>query len=167
MIVFLDIDGVIATDDSYNEWRAIGCPKDKPPLDHGLVKALDSILVEAGAEVILSSSWRLDYNFGFEGTVQHLKDAGLTAPVIGCTTLGVCRYDPRKMSFSCPRGYEILETIEDRGLPLDQIVILDDDYTAGRVPEGKPPLDHRWIKTPEPTGMKPEHFAKLRTMLGL
>lgn len=167
MIVFLDIDGVIATDATYNVWRLLGCPKDKPPIDHNLVKALDAILVEAGAQVILSSSWRLDRIFGYESTKHHLKEAGLTTPVIGCTTLGVCRYDPRKMSFSCPRGYEIFEVIEDRELSLDQVVILDDDYTTAYVPHGKPSITHRWIKTPEPTGLAPKHFAKLRTMLGL
>lgn len=167
MVVFLDIDGVLATDETYDVWRSLGCPKDKPPLDRVLVSTLDAILVEAKADVILSSSWRLDGIFGYEVTVGHLRDAGLTVPIIGCTTLDVCRYDPRKMSFSCPRGYEIIEAIEDRGLSLDQIVVIDDDYTTAHVPPGKPVFTHRWIKTPEPTGLAARHFTLLRTMLGL
>lgn len=167
MIVFLDIDGVLATNRTYKDWRVLGCPKDKPPLDHELVKTTNEILIEAGAQLILSSSWRFDHNYGVGGTIEQLQKAGLTAPFIGCTPLGTCRYDPHRLNMPCPRGYEIYQSIEDRGLDIKQIIILDDDPTAGMSPPGKPPIGGRWIRTPEATGMGPKHFRNLRKMLGL
>lgn len=168
MVVFLDIDGVLATDKSYGPWTAAGRPKDKHPLDRTLVRELDVILIEAGADVVLSSSWRYPRNFGYEGTVKHLRDARFTSPVIGHTPMpGECRYDRQKLSFRLPRGYEIFQVVEDLMLCPDEFIILDDDEATGYVPPGKPQFRDRWIKTPEPTGLTEKYQKRLRKMLQL
>lgn len=166
VVVFLDIDGVLATDASYVLWDATGRSKDEHPLDRTLVAALDAILVEAGADVILSTSWRYPHNFGYERTIRHLRDAGLTVPVIGHTPMpGECRYDMRKMSSRLPRGYEIFQVVEDLMLCPEDFIILDDDREAGRVPPSKPQFMSRWIKTKESTGLTKKHLERLRSML--
>lgn len=144
-------------------WEAEG----QAPLDRTLVRELDAILVEAEADVILSSSWRYPHNFGYEGTVKCLRDAGFTSPVIGHTPMpGECRYD-RKMSFRLPRGYEIFQVVEDLMLDPEDFIILDDDYAAGHVPPGKSQHRDRWIQTPESTGLTENYQKRLRSMLGL
>lgn len=166
VVVFLDVDGVLANDRSYEPWDAAGRSKDEHPLDRALVKALDTILVEAGADVIISSSWRYPNNFGYERTIRHLHDAGLTVPVIGHTPMpGECRYDMRKMSSHLQRGYEIFQVVEDLMLCPEDFIILDDDREAGNVPPGKPQHRNRWIKTKESIGLTKKHLERLRSML--
>jgi hypothetical protein len=66
-VIFLDIDGVIATNKQFfmnskkfrdkNDWAKelrVGYPFDK-----GCVKILNEILTETGAEIILSSDWKM------------------------------------------------------------------------------------------------------------
>ena len=65
-IIFLDIDGVMATSNDYgvsanNKWNAYR-------FDKKCVGVLNSILEETGADIILSSDWRHHY------TLQEMKD---------------------------------------------------------------------------------------------
>lgn len=65
-IIFLDIDGVIATSNDYgvskdNKWDAYR-------FDSKCVAVLNSILLQTGAEIILSSDWRHHY------TLQEMRD---------------------------------------------------------------------------------------------
>jgi len=68
-VIFLDIDGVIATDAQYfmnttkfrkkNEWaEELRVPY---PFDKGCVKILNEILEYTNAEIVLSSSWKKMY----------------------------------------------------------------------------------------------------------
>ena len=59
-IIFLDIDGVLATNSTYgkgmnNKWNSY-------MFDPKCVAVLNFILQETGAEIILSSDWRLTYS---------------------------------------------------------------------------------------------------------
>lgn len=59
-IIFLDIDGVLATDNDYgrrmdNKWGAY-------MFDEKCVKVLNEILEVTGAEIILSSDWKTHYS---------------------------------------------------------------------------------------------------------
>ena len=68
-IIFLDIDGVLATNKQYNlnavnfmhknEWA--NKLKVKYPFDKGCVDIFNEILTETGAEIVLSSDWKYYY----------------------------------------------------------------------------------------------------------
>ena len=65
-IIFLDIDGVLATSACYgrgknNKWDAY-------MFDHKAVAVLNFALQETGAEIILTSDWRIQY------TLQEMRE---------------------------------------------------------------------------------------------
>ena len=71
-ILFLDIDGVVNSDNWYNKTR--GRSGDFDPEAIALLNQLKDI----GAEVVISSSW------GEDG-IKPLQDVGLELPIVGCT----------------------------------------------------------------------------------
>lgn len=102
-VIFLDIDGVL-NDDGYNRRKGIY-------VDPEMVKNLAYIIRNTGADVILSSSWRLGYKKFIENNYQSdekeytqlyelLSTEGIT--VKGCTPLS-------DKSGSAARPYEIRE----------------------------------------------------------
>lgn len=96
-VVFLDIDGVLSTDEEYVLFRQGGLsPFDPSHLErhHELIRpscveVLNDITGSVGAEVVVSSSWRNLYEHdgwpGFDGLVQVLRQAGVRAPIVGRT----------------------------------------------------------------------------------
>lgn len=73
-ILFLDIDGVLNTDSD-------------PPgdyIDPAKVALVDEVCRRTGARVVISSEWRI-YP-GMHYTAERLRDAGLTAEILGATT---------------------------------------------------------------------------------
>jgi hypothetical protein len=61
-VIFLDIDGVMATENEYgrkNTHPLLKCY----PFNKGCVKVLNSILEEVDADIVLSSDWKLHYTF--------------------------------------------------------------------------------------------------------
>ena len=119
-IIFLDIDGVL-NDDGYNRSKGIY-------VDPKMVKNLAYIVRNTGADVILSSSWRLGYKKFIENNYQSdekeytqlyemLTAEGIT--VKGCTPLS-------NKSGSAARPYEIREWL-NRFPSIFSYVILDDD----------------------------------------
>lgn len=131
-IIFLDIDGVLATPE---------CLKDGM---WGLVPARQEQfkkLIEAtGAEIVLSSSWR---KWDLESTIEYMKQEGFWYwdKIIGVTIRAYQYIDQtKKIHLSIPRGVEIQQWIDtnvhsDNGknfsrkkLGVDyQYIILDDD----------------------------------------
>lgn len=98
--VFLDIDGVLNTPKNYAEWRArheeertgidIWCPSDDDQFVHLLfdavnVAALNQVTDKSGAQVVVSSSWRLFYRRDSEKLEAILKTAGVKAEFAGVT----------------------------------------------------------------------------------
>ncbi len=82
-VVFLDIDGVMATGETFNQHVHIGehgfCPFAKGP-----VYQLNRILKETGAEIVVSSSWRCD-GPRWDALMTHFKDQGVEKRPIGRT----------------------------------------------------------------------------------
>jgi hypothetical protein len=152
-VIFLDIDGVIATNESYNRARKIWGWNQAAPsrthllalLDRDRVALLNEITTATGADIILSSTWRNPENIGGHDAISILQEAGVAGNIIGKT--------PRAST----RGAEIAAEIVNRGLGPEDYVILDDDSTSG---DGLKALGHkgsRWIRTPEKTGLSPRH----------
>jgi hypothetical protein len=129
-VIFLDIDGVIATPDTVEDgmW---GLSPNKQVL-------LAMILEETNADIVLSSSWRLPT---VEDTKEYMNKRGFlfTEKIIG-VTIRAYHYLQKGIHLSVPRGVEIQQWIDtnihsDNGknfsrkkLRVDyNYVILDDD----------------------------------------
>jgi HAD domain in Swiss Army Knife RNA repair proteins len=60
-IIFLDIDGVISTDACQRAKKKFWYDEHTYPFDTYCVKAFNMVLQRTGAQIVLSSSWRLFY----------------------------------------------------------------------------------------------------------
>jgi hypothetical protein len=146
-IVFLDMDGVLVTRSS---WRSAAVQRAKERqnvlvragrwvprnpayasyhrtmLHRPCIEQLDRLCAEAGASVVVSSSWRHAY---WPEMCDWLRAAGLTAPVIDRTPVIPLRYGSR-IEVSPPRGAEIASWRASAG-HVGPYVVLDDDSDAG------------------------------------
>ena len=114
--LFLDIDGVL----NHEEWYRDRSPKYKYDFwwencfDPECVKRVNKILQETGAELVISSSWRLDTNLK-----QYFEKVGLP------TTFDRTPIVYKEDDGWADRGEEIEAFISFH--PCDNYVILDDD----------------------------------------
>jgi hypothetical protein len=152
--IFLDIDGVLATNRTYNLARKMpGWDEDKPSRNHLLtlldkekIALLNEIIQVTGAQIILCSTWRFPFNIGGHDAISILIEAGLNATFAGKTN--------ENLGY---RGKEIELEIRDRNFKAEDYIIIDDDKTVSK---GLKLLGHngsRWIQTAEATGLKPRH----------
>lgn len=102
--LFLDIDGVIATNESvvHGLWGLVDSKQ----------QLLGKILEETGADIVLSSSWR---HVTLEKTKEYMSEKGFlfTDKIVGIT-LRLYHYIDRdsKIHLSIPRGLEIDQWID-------------------------------------------------------
>lgn len=121
-IVFLDIDGVLNSDDWYKSGEAKKAyEKTKIVSDYhfdpNAWKWVEKLLIETGAKIVLSSSWR---NFTLESTLKDFvgtKFEVLNKYIVGITPRSRLRH----------RGKEIEEFIQNTDIKIDRYVIIDDD----------------------------------------
>jgi len=125
-IVFLDIDGVIASQASYNRFKGTLAPvgisgphTDHQYLDRYCAQRVQTLCDVAGASVVVSSDWRLGYDR--DDLVWMLEKAGITAEVKGITPSGNSR------------GAEIQAWMNDHGLDDEDIIILEDARDVGHL----------------------------------
>jgi hypothetical protein len=120
-VVFLDIDGVLNSDDwdrrriMMSEYLDFIGDWDYWDFDPLAVKILNSITDSTSAKIVISSTWRTFYDF--DVLLSKLVNVGVTGDIIA--------YTPR-ISFDVPRGCEIKKYLDDSGT-VDCYVILDDD----------------------------------------
>lgn len=113
-IIFLDIDGVLNSDSWYRrrflhpDFECEGRYHHTDDFDPDAVACLNQL---TGASIVLSSSWRLDY----ENTKSDLEYNGVKLPIIGSTP-----YIPGSI-----KGYEIQQWLDNNHV--DKYVIFDDD----------------------------------------
>lgn len=170
--IFLDIDGVIATSRTYKVWRSMGEPKTFEGvvslLDPTCVAIVDDLARDAGASIVVSSTWRLSLTRPHP-VADLLRAAGLSAPIVGYTPdlQGKCVFASYLDRYSL-RGYEINAYIVANNLDVADIVVFDDDMGAGRSPTDSPKRHGaRFIPTPETTGISIKHANRARKMFGL
>jgi hypothetical protein len=137
-VVFLDIDGVLNSEDWY--WRG---GTGFPALDPAAIARLDRICRETGAVVVLSSAWR-----GDDRIPGWLAERGFTGRIIDQT--------PRFPD--CQRGYEILQWFKAKPRNVGRFVVLDDDDDLYHV-------RRRLIRTDWRTGLLDEHADRAIAML--
>ena len=123
-IIFLDIDGVLNSQDWYDEFFALKLYRDEK-YDHDLSRTLIQRLNDIqkrvpSVEIVISSTWRYD----FQDTVERLVAQGLKIPIIGHTTVEAKYITLEYM----PRGVLVAKWLRDNiGCKTCNYVIFDDD----------------------------------------
>lgn len=119
--IFLDIDGVLNSNDWYVRTREVG-KQDQGDVDPEAIKLVNQIIEKTGARVFMSSSWRSD----FDNSCNYLYNRGLTPDVIVGKTPQFnyfCQSDSIRKTLC--RGNEIQYVLETEFIT--EYVILDDD----------------------------------------
>jgi hypothetical protein len=125
-VLFLDIDGVLNSSEYFfskgyldetesmtdAETMLLAHPSH---LDPSALQVINHIVKESGAQVVLSSSWRMKYTI--EEWTEMMQKRGATFKITGRTP---------KHSMSTTRGAEILDYINSMRNKPDSIVIIDD-----------------------------------------
>ncbi len=150
--LFLDIDGVLNTDDFLRKGRAVKAWDVFPAdygymIDHFHVGILRDIIDECkGVQVILSSAWRIIP--GVSETSKILRKIGM----------GSQFYFDGETPANGRRGQEIKAYIDEHKIDPADICIIDDDTDID-------PLKHRWVRTLPNEGLTPEKAAQAIDML--
>lgn len=139
-IVFLDIDGVLNSEDFYRRHD----PIPSPPLDPVAIARLDRLCAASGAAVVLSTAWR-----GEPRLLGWLRERGFHGVIIGQT--------PRLGRVE--RGDEIAAWLNRHGPPDAPFVILDDWDDMGR-------LRPRLVQTDQLFGLQDRHVATALELIG-
>lgn len=148
-LIFLDIDGVLNSHDWYERRPSRG---DRPidEIDPDAAARVQRLCDETGAQIVVSSTWRLLYKLPRLREVLGAK--GLRAPLIGVT--------PRLPQDE--RGAEIQLWLDKvpalRGWTVESMVILDDDFDMLHL--------HPWlVRTPFETGFTDAHILDAKCVL--
>jgi hypothetical protein len=128
-VIFLDIDGVLATDRQFFMSRAryhgrnpaaaeLGAPY---PFDPGCVDKLNEIVRSTGARIVLSSDWRLHWSLSDMGRIFRMN--GLESVPYDATS------ELAMANLEMARAAEIGDYVQQNGLT-DFVVI--DDLNVGK-----------------------------------
>lgn len=147
-VVFLDIDGVVVTDESL---RA-GGPK---CADSKSVAHLNSIVEVADADVVISSSWRMAHTIEF--IRETLRAAGFrwSERIVGFTEHLHYRMQHGRITGRAERCDEIRAWLTKD--PRDRYVILDDDFDAE--------ITGHFVRTTPEVGLRAEHVDQALSIL--
>jgi hypothetical protein len=150
--LFLDIDGVIATEEQYSrrrdkfwkktEWaKELGVPY---PFDEKCVEILNEIVEETDAEIIISSDWRLHWDLILLSEI--FKHNGVKK-----LPRSVTKVKPVSMGqLSKNRANEILDFVNH--FDLKQFAILDDLDLMQFLDKGD--AKERFVRTKDNQGLK-------------
>lgn len=123
-LIFLDVDGVIATQRRIHEvYISTGksCPPGLPQIDQLCMKILTRIVHDFDALIVVSSTWRKHPRDMFD-LCQVLSDYHI--PLLGMTTTS-------SISGSYDRDLQILDYLEThytkQGCKIPKFIVLDDD----------------------------------------
>ena len=132
-VVFLDFDGVLVTEASSYRRSVTGTVADPDA-----VNALNYLVAETGALLVVTSTWRLEYSLG--ELSELLRSWRVQADILGATPSGFTR------------GDEIQQWLDQFGGPagVDSFVILDDLTDMGK-------LSSRLINIEFETGLTMDH----------
>lgn len=140
LVVFLDIDGVLNNEKSLRNNAAIDA------LDPECLKLVQKLVEETGANIVITSTWRLGHSLYWIQTM--FKHHGFSCPerLIG-TTMDLAGQ---------PRGKEIKLWLSQ--VPVDGFVILDDDSDM-------PGVQDHLVLTSFATGLTRKHTERAKKML--
>lgn len=149
-VVFLDIDGVLNSEKfAQNMRRETGVNVfGESILDAMAIRRLRVILERSGADVVLSSSWRV-FPVQRKKAIEQLRRMGVV----------VMDQTPYMMDGDCSRGDEIKAWL-DCHPEVDRFVILDDDDDMGE-------LTNHLVQTTFWNGLKRKHIKRALEVLGV
>lgn len=125
-LIFLDIDGVLATEKCWRE-SVSQHPEFAYAWDKECVGRLNEILESTGAEIVFSSAWRLGYNHEL-GNIKALFDHN----EVNKYPIDVTPSIVKRMSEGWgDRSEEIQDWLERNRGKWDTFIILDDDFIYG------------------------------------
>lgn len=153
-IVFLDIDGVLNSDDWYKSGEAKKAYEKTNIVsdyhfDPNAWKLVEKLLIETGAKIVLSSSWR---NFTLEATLKDFTGTNfevLNKYIVGITPRSSLRH----------RGKEIETFMKNTDIKIDGYVIIDDDtdFNTDQLPY--------FVRTDWFHGITEENYNKAKKIL--
>ena len=135
MIIFLDIDGCLATHSSYiHRDYPDAPPRRRPGLHKPAVAVLEAFFQRGKDHIVISSAWRI---YGLRGVRKTLRELGLKLPIMDITRNPVgIDHDPSLRGKG--RGNEILDWIKENHYDGDYLVIDDEIFDIrGTIPEEK------------------------------
>ena len=126
-VIFLDFDGVINSKEFWKKHD--GKILIDNPFDYNNVRELNRLTNLTDAKIVISSAWR-KFNFGLDGLIKKLRNAGVQGDIIGETT--VLDVPVRGMEIqawlianpNCKR-FVILDDVDDMGWLKDHLVLID------------------------------------------
>lgn len=157
-VVFLDFDGVLNSARFHRQIRAAEGERVKlwDRLDPHGVARVNEIVGRAGADVVVSSSWRLMSEHDSPPTLQSLLHRhGFMGRVVGVTPGLGCSHRPWTCS-QAHRGHEIDVWLQANGRR--RFVILDDSADM------QPHMD-RLVRTTWEDGLQDQHVARAVELL--
>jgi hypothetical protein len=149
-VIFLDIDGVLRTDDSDRYWSEVtGQPIPKSVFDRMFsshsIAILNEIVYITGAKVVITSNWRVQHSL--EDLRNIFKIRGFRGEIID------------KTNIIGNRGEEIQEWLDTH--PVNKYVVIDDSV--------KDILIHinpkRVVKIESNIGLNDSHFDSITDLL--
>ena len=166
-VIFLDIDGVL------NNLEEVLHPVDSD-IDYSLpqpkhLDVLKHIIDQTGAEIVLSSGWRLSLD-----GIQHVIDAlyplgltlrGVTPENVELSTLRMHGFDIQPCLYDKCRHEGNIETIvQDRGAQIAVWLMAHPEYTEflildDEVKDIKQYFPNNYIETDISKGLLPEHIT--------
>jgi HAD domain in Swiss Army Knife RNA repair proteins len=153
-IIFLDFDGVLCNHESISAgYKARTAPEQDPYGPHDdCVAALNRIVKETGAAIVVSSTWRKCKSPNATMR-ERLKRWGVQGDVIGTTPI----LHGEEYAYK-RRGSEIQLWLETVRTPITSVVILDDDADMAH-------LRHRLVRTTMAHGLTMDHAEQAIAML--
>lgn len=110
-VIFLDIDGVLNSNDWYVKTRGVG-GYNGGDIDPECIELINDLIDATGAKIIMSSSWRSDY----ENSCEYLYDNGLYCDaIIGKTPhfCYTCQNDDIRSTLCRDEEYTSLEDVPE------------------------------------------------------
>jgi len=157
-VIFLDFDGVLNSNQFFESQE----PFDRSlldlheeaisELDPKAVARLKGLLDKTGAHIVLSTSWRMLYNF--EDIKVYLREAGLLTSQVGRIIGATPRF------YDEPRGSEIKAWLDNTSEEVEAYVIFDDN------PDMLPDQEPFFVKTSMKTGITGADVEKAQKILG-
>lgn len=149
-IVFLDFDGVLNSMADFN-FKTTSSLFDAP-----YIARLNAIVVQSGAKVVISSSWRV--NHSLDELRKLLHAAGFQGDVIDCTP--IFQYDTVQglCDIGEIRSAEIRAWMDAHPVPIASFVVLDDLELS--------PLAEYQVLTDMVEGLRDHHIEQALAILG-
>ncbi len=157
--IFLDFDGVLNSKDFLDDKEHYSHPShaEGTHINPFNVQLINELVSKTGAEVVVSSTWRLSYSI--DKLNEMLKSKGATFKIIGKTP------DLSKVSSGwggyASRGNEIQDYLDSLDLSPESFIIIDDIDNMAH-------LSHRLVLTDyDDNGFNEKDLKKALEMFGL